>query len=128
MIKSLAKILTLVAVAAACPALSAGECLIVAIPDYLQTNNVVSARRSMTEALLKAGLIPVVMPEMDDDAADQFLAHCDAVMIGGGIQGQDYARRCAYEDRILTLAEKRGKTMSVRLSTSPLGCMVPENE
>ena len=73
MLKSLIKVLTLVAVAAAGPALSAGERLIVAIPDYLQTNNVVSARRSMTEALLKAGLLPVVMPEMDDDSADQFL-------------------------------------------------------
>ena len=111
MVKSLAKILALVAMAAACPVLSAEERLIVAIPDYLQTNNVVSARRSMTEALLKAGLVPVVMPEMDDDSADQFLAHCDAVMIGGGIAGQEYYRRCAYEDRVLALAERRGMTI-----------------
>jgi len=109
--KLLAKFFALVAVAIACPDLSAETRLIVAIPDYLQTNNVVSARRSMTEALLKAGLLPVVMPEMDDDSADQFLAHCDAVMIGGGIPGQQYNRRCDYEDRILTLATKRGMTI-----------------
>ena len=48
---------------------------------------------------------------MDDDSADQFLAHCDAVMIGGGIKGQDYTRRRAYEDRVLTIAEKRGMTI-----------------
>ena len=81
---------------------------IVAIPDYLPTSGLVSARRTMTEALLAAGLLPVVLPEMDDAAADQFLSHCDAVMIGGGVKDQDYNRRCAYEDRILTLAVKRG--------------------
>ena len=81
---------------------------IVAIPDYFETNGVVSARRGMTEALLKAGFLPVILPDMDDAAADQFLARCDAVMVGGGIKGQDYARRCAYEDRIIDLALKRG--------------------
>jgi len=111
MFKPLVKFFTFVAVATACSILSARERLIVAIPDYLQTNNIVSARRSMTEALLNAGLLPVVMPEMDDASADQFLAHCDAVMIGGGIAGQDYYRRCAYEDRVLTLAEKRRMTI-----------------
>lgn len=85
--------------------------LVVAIPDYLQTNGVVSARRNMTEALIKAGMLPVVLPEMDDDAADQFLARCDAVMIGGGIKDQDYDRRCAFENRILALAAKRGLTI-----------------
>ena len=81
---------------------------IVAIPDYLPANGFAAARRSMTETLLKAGLLPVVLPEMDDAAADQFLSHCDAVMIGGGTSIQDYDRRCAYEDRILALATKRG--------------------
>ncbi len=37
---------------------------IVAIPDYLQPNGFVSTRRSMTEALLEAGLLPVVLPEV----------------------------------------------------------------
>ena len=81
---------------------------IVAIPDYFETNGVVSAKRGMTDAMLKAGYLPVILPEMDDAAADQFLSHCDAVMVGGGIKGQDYARRCAYENRIISLALKRG--------------------
>ena len=81
---------------------------IVAIPDYLQTNDVVSVKRGMTEALLRAGFLPVILPEMDDAAADQFLSRCAAVMVGGGIKGQDYDRRCAYEDRIISLALKRG--------------------
>ena len=81
---------------------------IVAIPDYLPANGFAAARRSMTETLLEAGLLPAVLPEMDDAAADQFLSHCDAVMIGGGTSIQDYDRRCAYEDRILALATKRG--------------------
>ncbi len=81
---------------------------IVAIPDYFETNGVVSAKRGMTEALLKAGFLPVILPDMDDAAADQFLSRCDAVMVGGGIKGQDYVRRCAYEDRIIDLALKRG--------------------
>ncbi len=84
---------------------------IVAIPDYLQPNGVVSSRRSMTEALLEAGLLPVVLPEMDDEAADQFLSHCDAVMIGGGIKDQQYDRRCAFEDRVISLAVERGLTI-----------------
>ena len=84
---------------------------VVAIPDYLRPNGDVSARRSMTEALLQAGLLPVVLPEMDDGPADQFLGHCDAVMIGGGTKDQQYDRRCAYEDRIISLAFERGLTI-----------------
>ncbi len=84
---------------------------IVAIPDYIQEGEIVSAKRGMTETLLEAGLLPVVLPEMDDTAADQFLAHCDAVMIGGGAKGQNYNRRCAYEGRIIDLALKRGLTI-----------------
>ena len=80
---------------------------IVAIVDYLQTNGVVSARRNMVEAILKAGCLPVVLPEMEDAAVDQFLSHCDALMVGGGIDGQDYPRRCAYEERVIALAAKR---------------------
>ena len=87
---------------------AAQQCSIVAIPEYMTTNNSVTARRSMTDALLAAGVVPVVLPEMDDDAADQFLAHCDAVMIGGGDKDQDYDRRCAFEDRVLSLAARRG--------------------
>ena len=90
---------------------AASRRMVVAIPDYLQTNGVVSVKRSMTEALLAAGLLPVALPEMDDSAADEFLARCDAVMVGGGIGEQDYERRCAYEDRILKLAVKRGLTV-----------------
>ena len=80
---------------------------VVAIPDYFETNGVVSVKRGMTEALLKAGFLPVVMPDMGDAAADQFLSLCDAVMIGGGIKGQDYDRRVAYEERVIALAMKR---------------------
>jgi len=81
---------------------------IVAIPDYFQTNGVVSAKRGMTEAISKAGFIPVLLPDMEDAAADQVLSLCDALMVGGGIKGQDYVRRCAYEGRIISLALKRG--------------------
>ncbi len=47
---------------------------VVAIPDYLQTNGVVSARRPMTETLLAAGVVPIVLPEMDDASADRVLS------------------------------------------------------
>ena len=60
---------------------------VVAIPDYCQSNGVVSVKRSMTEAILKAGCLPVLLPEMEDPAVDQFLSQCDAVMVGGGIKG-----------------------------------------
>ena len=84
---------------------------VVAIPDYLQTNEVVSAKRSVTETLLAAGAVPVVLPEMDDAAADRFLSFCDAVLVGGGIAMQDYDRRCSFEDRVIALAAKRGLTI-----------------
>lgn len=84
---------------------------IVAIPEYLQTNNTVSTRRTLTEALLAADVVPVVLPEMDDASADAVLAHCGAVMVGGGIPLQDYDRRCAFEDRVIELAVKRGLTI-----------------
>lgn len=76
---------------------------VVAIPDYLSTNGMVLAKRSLTEAILKAGCLPVVLPEMDDAAADQFLAGCDALVIGGGIGNHNYARRVKYEDRVISL-------------------------
>ena len=85
--------------------------LVVAIPDYLQTNDVVSAKRTMTETLLAAGVVPVVLPEMDDAAADRVLSFCDAVLVGGGIAMQDYDRRCAFEERVVALAAKRGLTI-----------------
>ncbi len=81
---------------------------IVAIADYNQTNGMVSARRAMTEMLLAAGLVPIVLPEMDDASAELVLARCDAVLIGGAVPEHDYARRRAFEDRVITLAEKRG--------------------
>lgn len=80
----------------------------VAVVDYVVTNDAVLACRSMTDALLKAGCLPVVLPEMDDLLADMFLSRCDAVMIGGGVSEQDYKRRCAYEERIISLAVRRG--------------------
>lgn len=84
---------------------------VVAIPDYLQTNDVVSAKRSITETLIAAGAVPVVLPEMDDASADRVLSFCDAVLVGGGIAMQDYDRRCAFEDRVIALAAKRGLTI-----------------
>lgn len=85
--------------------------LVVAIPDYLQTNDVVSAKRNITETLLAAGAVPVVLPEMDDASADRVLSFCDAVLVGGGIAMQDYDRRCAFEDRVIALAANRGLTI-----------------
>ena len=80
---------------------------VVAIPDYMETNGVVSAKRGMTEALREAGFLPVILPETDQDSARAFLVHCDAVMIGGGIRGQDYNRRCAFEDMVISLAAEK---------------------
>lgn len=81
---------------------------VVAIADYMETNGVVSAKRGMAEALREAGFAPVVLPEMDRAAAQEVLSRCDAVMIGGGIKGQDYSRRCAFEDVVIALADERG--------------------
>ena len=81
---------------------------IVAIADYNQTNGVVSARRAMSEMLLAAGLVAIVLPEMDDASADLVLTRCDAVLLGGAVPDHDYARRRAFEDSVIALAEKRG--------------------
>jgi len=80
---------------------------VVAIVDYHETNGVVSVKRGMSEALLKAGCLPVVLPEMDRDAAREILARCEAVMIGGGITGQDYKRRSAFEKVVIALADEK---------------------
>lgn len=87
------------------------QCPVVAIPDYLQTNGVVSAKRPMTETLLAAGVVPIVLPEMDDASADRVLSFCNAVLVGGGVAMQDYDRRCAFEERVIALAAKRGLTI-----------------
>ena len=116
LLATLAKLLVFAALSLPAPSV-AGESPaprqspIVAIPDYLQTNEVVSAKRSMTETLIAAGAVPVVLPEMDDAAADRFLSFCDAVLVGGGVAMQDYDRRCAFEDRVIALAAKRGLTI-----------------
>ena len=80
---------------------------VVAIADYMETNGVVSAKRGMTEALREAGFLPVVLPETDRAGVQELLSRCDAVMIGGGIRGQDYSRRCAFEDVVISLAAER---------------------
>ena len=57
----------------------AGERLpVVAIADYCQTNGVVSARRNMAEAILKAGCLPVVLPEMEDATSSSPARHSHA--------------------------------------------------
>ena len=93
--------------AVALSAVAAGRRPVVAIPDYMETNGVVSAKRGMTEALREAGFVPVVLPETDRASAQAFLSRCDAVMIGGGIKGQDYVRRCAFENVVIALAAER---------------------
>ena len=80
---------------------------VVVIPDYLATNGVVSADRSLTEALRDAGFLPFVLPETDQDSVRRTLLQCDAVMIGGGAKEQDYVRRCAFEDMVISLAAER---------------------
>ena len=94
--------------AVALSAVAAERRPVVAIADYMETNGVVSAKRGMTEALREAGFAPVVLPEMDRTAAQEVLSRCDAVMIGGGIKGQDYGRRCAFEDVVIALADEKG--------------------
>ena len=73
--KCAVKMLFVAVVAMPCALFAKSDMPVVAIPDYLPTNGMVSAKRSMTEAILKAGCLPVVLPEMDDAAADQFLAN-----------------------------------------------------
>ena len=90
-----------------CASFDNGRRPVVVIPDYLVTNGVVSADRSMTEALRDAGFVPVVLPEMDRTSVREILLHCDAVMIGGGAKEQDYVRRCAFEDTVISLAAER---------------------
>ena len=90
-----------------CASFDNGRRPVVVIPDYLATNGVVSADRSMTEALRDAGFVPVVLPEMNRTSVREILLHCDAVVIGGGAKEQDYVRRCAFEDLVISLAAER---------------------
>ena len=42
----------------------------------------------MTETLLAAGVVPIVLPEIDDASVDRVLSFCNAVLVGGGVAMQ----------------------------------------
>ena len=83
---------------------------LVVIPDYCATNRYVVMKPNMAAALEQAGFVSVVVPFTEGDALlEAAMAGADALMVAGGIGGlQDYPRRCAFEQRMIALALKRG--------------------
>ena len=75
----------------------------VAIPDYCLTNVCsVVARLNMAEALERAGFVAWALPfTADDGIVAEAMSGADALMVAGGWKGQDYPKRCAFEDRVI---------------------------
>ena len=82
---------------------------LVLIPDYCFSNRVTRAKYSMSDAVISAGFVGAVLPFCEDKAKlAAAVAEADAMMVGGGMDGQDYKRRCAFEYLVLDPAVKRG--------------------
>ena len=82
---------------------------LVLIPDYCATSRETNAKISMSDAIVLAGFVSVVLPFTEDEAKiDAAVADADALMIAGGMGSrQDYPRRCAFEDKTLKPALSR---------------------
>ena len=80
---------------------------VVAIAESCTTNGWVSSKRTCADAVLRAGFVPLVVPEADDAALRQALEMSDALLVTGGAKAQDYPARCAFEHRLIGLALER---------------------
>ena len=88
---------------------AAGRFRTVVLPDYCPTNRSVCCKSNLTEALIGAGFVSLVVPHVPDDGApDVTLAGADALMVGGGVGPlQDYPKRCGFEHRMIRAALER---------------------
>jgi putative glutamine amidotransferase len=82
---------------------------VVALADGCVTNGFVMARSTNSDALSAAGYIPVLIPRISDtNLLAQAMDRVDALLLTGGIKGQDYPNRIEFEKLLMRMAIERG--------------------
>ena len=82
---------------------------VVALADGCVTNGFVMARSTNSDALSAAGYIPVLIPRISDtNLLAQAMDRVDALLLTGGIKGQDYPNRIEFEKLLMSMAIERG--------------------
>ena len=82
---------------------------LVLVPDYCTTNGMTTCYANLAAVIERAGFVSFVLPyTTDTNRLAAAVAEGDAMMFGGGMDGQDYKRRCAFEYLVLAPAVKRG--------------------
>ena len=92
-----------------CQTRSPGKVKVVALTDGCVTNGFVMARSTNSDALSAAGYIPVLIPRISDtNLLAQAMDRVDALLLTGGIKGQDYPNRIEFEKLLMSMAIERG--------------------
>ena len=92
-----------------CQTRSPGKVKVVALADGCVTNGFVMARNTNFDALAAAGYIPVLLPRISDtNLLAQAMDRVDALLLTGGIKGQDYPNRIEFEKLLMGMAIERG--------------------
>ena len=87
--------------------LFAGAPKIALIAEGCRTNGMVTVRRTVTDAIVQAGYVPLVLPDTHKpDLEDSMLDRADALVIFGGLKG-DVPRRVEFEKRLIRAAAAR---------------------
>ena len=82
---------------------------LVLVPDYCTTNGMTTCYANLAAVIERAGFVSFVLPyTTDTNRLAAAVAEGDAMMFGGGMDGQDYKRRCAFEYLVLAPSVKRG--------------------
>ena len=98
-----------VATLAECQTPSPKKVKVVGLADACVTNGFVMARRTNTDALSAAGYIPMLIPQISDtNLLAQTMDRVDALLLTGGVKGQDYPNRIAFEKLLMSMAIERG--------------------
>ena len=85
----------------------AGMPKIALIAEGCRTNGMVTVRRTVTDAIVQAGYVPLVLPDTHKpELEDAMLEHADALVIFGGLKG-DVPRRVEFEMRLIRTAAAR---------------------
>jgi len=91
-----------------CQTRSPGKVKVVAIADGCVTNGFVMARNTNSDALSAAGYIPMLIPRISDtNLLAQAMDRVDALLLTGGIKGQDYPNRIEFEKLLMGMAIER---------------------
>ena len=97
------------ALMAGCQTGSSGRVKVVAIADSCVTNGFVMARNTNTDALSAAGYLPILLPRIaDTNLLAKAMDRVDALLLAGGVKGQDYDGRIEFEMLLMRMAIERG--------------------